>query len=185
MICKTCGSEFDNSLAACPVCSTPSGAAPQAPQQPAYQQPVQPNYQPVYQQPVQPNYQPPVQPNYQQPNYQQGYAQAGVPNFGPSAVDQYIQEASSINTMSVAGVILAFLCGLIGLILSLVSGSKIKNLPYIQPETLDPTKAFAYQEAQKKVNTAKTLNTVAIVVFVINIIIGFISGFISGFVGAL
>lgn len=180
MICKICGSEFDNALAVCPVCNTPSGVAPQVPQQPA---------QPVYRQPVQPNYQPPVQPNYQQqayqqPIYQQGYAQAGMPPFA-SPVEQYIQQAGSINTMSVAGLVLAIFCGLVGLILSLVSGSKIKNLPYVQPEMLDPTSMVAYQEAQKKVQTAKTLNTITLVVFILNIVIGFVSGFISGFVGAL
>lgn len=185
MICKTCGSEIDNSITVCPVCGSsvnePVGAAPQ---QPAYQPPQQPDFQ-AQQPPQQPNYQ---QPAYQQPNYQaqqQYVPQMGYQMNSGYVLDQYVQCASSINTMSVCAVIFSLLCGWIGLVLAIVSNSKIKSLPLITPETLDPSQVYIYQDAQKKVNTSKTLNTVAIVLFVINIIVGFISGFASGLASVL
>lgn len=65
MFCPNCGNQIADGSAFCPNCGNTVNAAPQQPQQPVYQQPVQPQYQqPVYQQPAQPQYQQPV---YQQP----------------------------------------------------------------------------------------------------------------------
>lgn len=62
MFCPNCGNQIADGSAFCPNCGNSVNAAPQQPQQPVYQQPVQPQYQqPVYQQPAQPQYQQPYQ----------------------------------------------------------------------------------------------------------------------------
>lgn len=171
MICKTCGAEFDDSLLTCPVCSAPTNAPAQAPQQPTYQQP---NYQPQ-----QPNYQP-QQPVYQQPAYQAQPQYGFNPMGGYQVVlNQYVSAANSIHTLSICAII--FSLGCLGVILALISNSKISSLPYVAPESLGPNELYVYQAAQKKVQTAKTLNSVTFIILGLS----FIIGFIVGFVGAL
>lgn len=180
MICKTCGTEIDNSVTVCPVCGTPASepVAP-APQQPAYQQPQQPAYQqpqqPAYQQPQQPAYQQSQQLAYQQPQ-QSAYQQPqnnfqSNPNF---LLDQYVQLANSISSIAIGSIVGSLLCGIVGIVCIVMSFIKIKNLPVIAPETLDQGQMHRYQEAQKKVQTAKTMNIIAIVLFVLSILAGIV-----------
>ena len=178
MICKTCGAEFDDSLLNCPVCSAPANAPAQAPQQPTYQQPAYQAQQPNYQ-PQQPNYQP-QQPVYQQPAYQAQPQYGFNPMGGYQVVlNQYVSAANSIHTLSICAII--FSLGCLGIILALISISKISSLPYVAPESLGPNELYIYQAAQKKVQTAKTLNSVTFIILGLS----FIIGFIVGFVGAL
>ena len=120
MFCKNCGAQINDNAKFCPNCGTSIPAsAQQSPQEGTVNQPAQPQVQQRQAAPApaptpansQSYYQPAA--NYQAP--QQAYAQ---PQYVP---------APSTNGLCIAGLILAFVFPLLGLILSIVGLVKVKS----------------------------------------------------------
>ena len=114
MNCPRCGAMNDPNAPQCIYCGNPLAAAP----------PAQP-----YGQPQQPQYGAP--PAYGQPQPQYGAPPAGYgappPGYPPGYEQPMVSSQSRTSGMAIGGFICSFLCGLLGLILSIIALNQINK----------------------------------------------------------
>ncbi len=146
MVCSKCGSQIDNSCEFCMNCGTAV--------QRGYNAPPPPPPQPVNAVPY---------------NGQNGYGYNGMQVNALNA-KEYI---SSVGTCRLLGIV-ALICVLltqpidiIGVVCAAIAISKIKKLPEVRPELLDPQSLYAYQKAERESESARKLAKAAIIIEVV------------------
>ena len=165
MECSKCGAQLDATASFCMSCGTP------VPQQnfnappPAPQPQVAPQPEPVQQpQPV-------------------DAVPYGAPNsYGSNEIQlnylnakEYINSSSTCRTLSIIAIICIFLTqpiDIAGIVCAIVALSKVKKLPEVRAELLNPQNLYAFQKAEREAETARKISKAAIIIEIVWLALG-------------
>lgn len=145
MACSKCGAQVDASHDFCMNCGAP----------------VEKNY----------NAQPQPQPVVAEPynGRQNAYGYNGM-SLNALNAKEYISSADTCKVLSIVALVCIFLTqpiDIVGIVCAIVSLSKIKKLPEVNAELLDPQSMYRIQKAEREVETARKLAKAAIIIEIV------------------